>query len=209
MFTGIISTIGTLINLENSEILKARILCSYDYKAIEEGTSIAHDGICLTIFNKLKEKEGVSYEVEVSTETQSRTNIRAKKSAWTIGKKINLERSLRLGDELGGHIVTGHVDGVAKLVRSENVDRSTKFTFEIPENFVKFVAPKGSIALNGTSLTVNEVSGSLLTVNVIPHTKKVTTWNHSKIGELFNMEIDLMARYIARLCKPEDKNENL
>ena len=151
----------------------------------------------------------MSYEVEVSVETQSKTNIRDKMIGWAIGKKINLEKSLRIGDELGGHIVTGHIDGVAKIVDLENVDNSTKLTFDTPAHLTKYVAPKGSITLNGTSLTVNEVKGSLFTVNIIPHTKKVTTWKNCNLGDFFNLEVDLMARYIARLCKPKDNNENL
>ena len=114
-------------------------------------------------------------------------------------KKINLEKSLKIGDELGGHIVTGHIDGVAKLVNCEKVDKSDKLTFECPENLIKFIAKKGSIALNGTSLTVNDVNENLFTVNIIPHTKQVTTWAESSIGDIFNLEIDLLARYLDRL----------
>ena len=124
MFTGIISSVGTLTDLEDGEILKARIHCSYAYQTIAEGGSIAHDGICLTVINKMLEENGISYQVEVSTETVSKTNIRHRKGGWAVGKEINLERSLRVGDELGGHIVTGHIDGIAELVGLENVDKS-------------------------------------------------------------------------------------
>ena len=207
MFTGIISSIGTLTDLEDGEILKARIHCSYAYQTIAEGGSIAHDGICLTVINKILEENGISYQVEVSTETVSKTNIRHRKGGWAIGKEINLERSLRVGDELGGHIVTGHIDGIAELVGFENVDKSMKVTFNIPDTFANLIAPKGSVALNGTSLTVNEVNGSLFSVNIIPHTQKVTTWKNCMLGDFFNFEIDLMARYISRLIEAKDGNE--
>ncbi len=194
--------------IDHGEIFKAKIISIYDYQNIPEGGSIAHDGICLTVFNKNQEKKGTSYEVEVSNETISKTNIRDKNVGWVVGKKINLEKSLRLGDELGGHIVTGHIDGVVKLVGMEKVDKSNKLTFEAPDEIVNFIAPKGSIALNGTSLTVNEIDGSLFTVNIIPHTMKVTTWEYCKPNDIFNAEVDLMARYIARLFEPRDRNEN-
>ena len=209
MFTGIISNIGTLTDLIDGKILKARIMCSYDYQSVSEGGSIAHDGVCLTIMNKVQHEKAMSYEVEISNETLSKTNIGERIGGWVIGKEINLEKSLRLGDELGGHIVTGHIDGVAKLVNLENVDKSTQLTFDVPDHLTSFIAPKGSITLNGTSLTVNEINGSLFKVNLIPHTRKVTTWKHCKLGELFNVEIDLLARYLARLYKPMDKNENI
>ena len=177
----------------------ARISCNYNYSETSEGASICHDGVCLTIFNKRKEEKGFSYEVEVSSETISKSNIIKSKEPWKIGKKVNLEKSLKIGDELGGHIVTGHIDGVAKLINCEKVDKSDKLTFECPENLIKFIAKKGSIALNGTSLTVNDVNENLFTVNIIPHTKQVTTWAESSIGDIFNLEIDLLARYLDRL----------
>ena len=209
MFTGIISSVGTIIDLEDGKILKARILCPYDSQTIIEGGSIAHDGICLTVINKIPEEMGVSYEVEVSNETLSKTNIKDQESGWFVGREINLEKSLRLGEELGGHIVTGHIDGVTKLINSENVDKSTKLTFQAPENVRKFIAPKGSIALNGTSLTVNEVDDIRFTVNIIPHTRKVTNWKNCQLGQVFNLEIDVMARYIARLYEARNLNGNL
>jgi len=209
MFTGIISSVGTVIDLEDGKILKARILCPYDYQTIVEGGSIAHDGICLTIINKVREKMGTSYEVEISSETLSKTNIKNKESGWIVGREINLEKSLRLGDELGGHIVTGHIDGVAELISSENVDKSTKLTFHAPDNLKNLIAPKGSIALNGTSLTVNEIDDTVFTVNIIPHTHEVTNWKNCQLGHVFNLEIDVMARYIARLCEHRNINATL
>ena len=199
MFTGLITNIGTILSVDKSKIIKARITCNYDYNGISDGSSISHDGICLTVFNKIREKDGISYEVEVSNETVSKTNIINSNSPWKVGKTINLEKSLRIGDELGGHLVTGHIDGVAKLISIEKVDKSNIITFEAPKNLIKYIAVKGSIALNGTSLTVNEVNNYLFTVNIIPHTQKVTTWKDSRVGDLFNLEIDLLARYIDRL----------
>ena len=199
MFTGLITDIGRLESIKRSKIFNARISCNYNYDETSEGASICHDGVCLTIFNKRKEEKGFSYEVEVSNETISKSNIVQSNKPWEIGKKINLEKSLKIGDELGGHIVTGHVDGIAKLIKSQKIDESHKLTFECSETLIKFIAVKGSIALNGTSLTVNDVIGNLFTVNIIPHTKQVTTWKDSKIGDQFNLEIDLLARYINRL----------
>ena len=199
MFTGLITDIGTLVSVSKSKIFSARISSNYNYAETSEGASICHDGVCLTIFNRRKEEKGFSYEVEVSNETISKSNIIESKEPWKIGKKVNLEKSLKIGDELGGHIVTGHVDGVAKLIESKKIDESHKLTFECPEKLIKFIAVKGSIALNGTSLTVNDVSKNLFTVNIIPHTKQVTTWKDSKTGDLFNLEIDLLARYMERL----------
>ena len=199
MFTGLITDVGRLVSVNKSNIFNARIICNFNYDKTLEGASISHDGICLTIFNKKLETNGFSYEVEVSNETVSKTNILNSKKPWVIGKKINLEKSLKIGDELGGHIVTGHIDGVAKLVNCEKVDKSDKLIFECPDNLIKFIAKKGSIALNGTSLTVNEVNKNLFTVNIIPHTKQVTTWGESSIGDIFNVEIDLLVRYLDRL----------
>ena len=199
MFTGLITDIGRIVRVSRFKIFSVRISCNYNYAETSEGASICHDGVCLTIFNKRKEEEGFSYEVEVSNETISKSNIIESNKPWKIGKKVNLEKSLKIGDELGGHIVTGHVDGIAKLIKSEKIDESHKLTFECPEKLIKFIAVKGSIALNGTSLTVNDVSKNLFTVNIIPHTKQVTTWKDSKTGDLFNLEIDLLARYMDRL----------
>tara|TARA_X000000368_G_scaffold394368_1_gene360840 strand:- start:1015 stop:1629 length:615 start_codon:yes stop_codon:yes gene_type:complete len=199
MFTGLITDIGRLISVSRSKIFSARVICNYNYTDTSEGASICHDGVCLTIFNKIKEDKGFSYEVEVSNETISKSNIIESTKPWKIGKKVNLEKSLKIGDELGGHIVTGHVDGMAKLIKLEKIDESHKLTFECPEKLIKFIAVKGSVALNGTSLTINDVNENLFTVNIIPHTQEVTTWKDSKIGDQFNLEIDLLARYMDRL----------
>jgi len=133
--------------------------------------------------------------VDISAETVSKTNL----DGWAEGRRVNLERALKVGDELGGHIVSGHVDGLATIVAIRDEGDSTRFTLQAPEALARFVAPKGSVALNGTSLTVNEVEGSDFGINVIPHTKDATTWGDAVVGDLVNLEIDTLARYVARL----------
>lgn len=193
MFTGIITDVGNIAELEQRGDLRARINTAYDTSGIEMGASIASDGVCLTV---VAMGEGW-YDVEISAETVSKTNL----AAWQVGRRVNLERALKVGDELGGHIVSGHVDGVATIVKMTDEGDSTRFTFEAPEALAKFIAPKGSVALNGTSLTVNEVEGCTFGVNIIPHTKEVTTWGDAKEGDLVNLEIDTLARYVARLAE--------
>ncbi|MDP7151679.1 MAG: riboflavin synthase [Paracoccaceae bacterium] len=193
MFTGIITDIGTVIHTEQRGDLKARIRTAYDTAGIDIGASIAHDGICLTVIALGEDW----YDVEISAESIAITNIG--RNMWQPGVKLNLERALKVGDELGGHIVSGHVDGVAEIVGMQDEGDSTRFTFRAPENLAKFIAPKGSVALNGTSLTVNAVDGCDFGVNIIPHTKSVTTWGAAKVGDAVNLEIDTLARYVARL----------
>lgn len=193
MFTGIITDVGEIVALEQRGDLKARIKTAYDTKGIELGASIASDGVCLTVIALGDDW----YDVEISAETVSKTNL----GDWSEGRPVNLERALKVGDELGGHIVSGHVDGVAEIVAMKDEGDSTRFTFKAPESLAKFIAPKGSVALNGTSLTVNEVDGCDFGVNIIPHTKEVTTWGHAKIGDMINLEIDTLARYVARLAE--------
>jgi riboflavin synthase len=137
------------------------------------------------------------YDVQISAETVSKTNL----DAWTVGSRVNLERALRVGDELGGHIVSGHVDGVAEVVSVVEEGDSTRVQLRAPEALAKFIAPKGSVALNGTSLTVNEVDGAVFGINFIPHTKEVTTWGDVAVGDRVNLEIDTLARYVARLSE--------
>ena len=193
MFTGIITDIGEVRALEKRGDLRARIATGYDTGGIELGASIASDGVCLTVIDL-----GAGwYDVEISAETVSRTNL----GDWTVGKRVNLERALKVGDELGGHIVSGHVDGVAVIVDMKDEGDSTRFTFKAPESLAKFIAPKGSVALNGTSLTVNEVDGCRFGINVIAHTKGATTWGDARIGDRVNLEIDTLARYVARLAE--------
>lgn len=191
MFTGIITDMGEILELEQRGDLRARIGTAYDMATVDMGASIASDGVCLTVIAK---GEGW-YDVEVSAESVSKTNL----GDWAVGRKVNLERALKVGDELGGHIVSGHVDGVAHLVEMVEEGDSTRMVFEAPEALAKFIAPKGSVTLNGTSLTVNEVEGCRFGINVIPHTKEVTTWGRVAVGDVINLEIDTMARYVARL----------
>lgn len=191
MFTGIITDIGTVEQLEKRGDLRARIGTSYDTGGIDIGASIACDGVCLTAIAL-----GAGwFDVEISAETVSKTNI----GGWQTGRRLNLERALKVGDELGGHIVSGHVDGVAEIVAMSDEGDSTRITFLAPAALARYIAPKGSVALNGTSLTVNEVDDCRFGINVIPHTKSATTWGAAKVGDLVNLEIDTLARYVARL----------
>ena len=196
MFTGIITDIGKVIETERSGDLRARIATGYDVSGIDIGASIACDGVCLTVI-----ATGAApvpwFDVQISAETLSKTNIG--QEGWAPGMRLNLERALRLGDELGGHIVSGHVDGVAEVLSVTPEGASTRIRFRAPEPLARFVAPKGSVALNGTSLTVNEVEGAEFGVNLIPHTQAVTTWDRTAPGDLVNLEIDTLARYVARL----------
>ena len=195
MVTGIITDIGRVEAVEMRGDMRARIGCGYDMAGVDIGASIACDGICLTVIAK-----GESwFDVDISAETLSKTNIGA--AGWPVGKRLNLERALRVGDELGGHIVSGHVDGVAPIVAARREGDSLRLTFEAPAALARFIAPKGSVALNGTSLTVNEVEGRRFGINLIPHTQQVTTWGAAAEGDTANLEIDTMARYVARLAE--------
>lgn len=197
MFTGIVTDIGEVLHSEQRGDLRARIATVYDPAGIDLGASIASDGICLTVIAKGSEAGRNWYDVEISAETISKTNIGA--TGWPVGRKLNLERALKVGDELGGHIVSGHVDGVAEVIATRPEGDSLRVTFRAPRELAGFIAPKGSVALNGTSLTVNEVDGTDFGINFIPHTQANTTWGSVKVGDLINLEIDTMARYVARL----------
>ena len=191
MFTGIITDIGTVIEVTQRGDMRARIATGYDMAGVDMGASIACDGVCLTVVAK-----GAGwFDVQISAETVAMTNL----SGWKVGKRLNLERALKVGDELGGHIVSGHVDGVAQVVGLRAEGDSLRVRFRAPEALAKFIAPKGSVALNGTSLTVNEVEGAEFGVNLIPHTRAVTTWGEVALGDAVNLEVDTMARYVARL----------
>ena len=196
MFTGIVTDIGEVLELEQRGDLRARIGTAYDVAGIDLGASIACDGVCLTVV-ALGQAPRNWFDVEISAESVSKTNI----GGWSVGKRLNLERALKVGDELGGHIVSGHVDGVAEIVAIRDEGDSTRMTFRAPEALARFIAPKGSVALNGTSLTVNEVDGDRFGVMMIPHTLAVTTWGAAKAGNRVNLEVDLMARYVARLAE--------
>ena len=195
MFTGIITDVGTIRTLERRGDLRARIGTAYDPEGIDLGASIACDGCCLTVVDRGRDDQGAWFDVDISAESVSKTAI----SDWAEGRGVNLERALKVGDELGGHIVSGHVDGVAHITAMQDEGDSTRYTFEVPEALARFIASKGSVALDGTSLTVNEVGRTHFGVNLIPHTKTVTTWGAAKVGDKVNLEIDTLARYVARL----------
>ena len=200
MFTGIVQEVGTVSLIKNPNDMLARIEAPKSASGLGIGSSVACDGICLTMIDTSEFDRGW-FEVQVSNETAVKTCA----SNWTVGRKLNIERSLRVGDELGGHIVTGHIDGVCRIVGMEEIGGSIKSTMRIPDEFAELVAAKGSIALNGVSLTVNEVSGNEFSVNLIPHTRKVTTWGESKVGDLLNFEIDVLARYLKRMMEVQKK----
>lgn len=191
MFTGIITDIGVVSELVQEGDLRARIVTRYDTGKIDLGASIASDGVCLTVVALGPDW----YEVQVSAETVAKTNL----GQWQTGRRVNLERALKVGDELGGHIVSGHVDGLAHVVGLERDGDSTRLRLCAPGSLAGFIAPKGSVTLNGTSLTVNEVDGAEFGINLIPHTKQVTTWGDVALGDAINLEVDTMARYVARL----------
>ena len=195
MFTGIVTDLGEILELEQKGDLRARIKTNYDTAGITFGASIACDGICLTAVDFGDDW----FDVEISSETVSKTIIGA--GLWKVGHTINLERSLKVGDELGGHIVSGHVDGIVKVTSINDEGDSTRFVFEAPSELARYIAPKGSVALNGTSLTVNEVESNTFGVNLVPHTKKVTSWGKTQVNDPINLEIDTLARYVARLAE--------
>lgn len=196
MFTGIVTDVGQVRHIEKRGDTHVVIGTNYDVPAIEIGASIACSGACLTVVDKGSAKDRW-FAVTASAETLSKTNI----GNWKVGDPVNLERPMRVGDELGGHIVTGHVDGTAEVVSLKPEGESTRIVFQAPAELARFIAPKGSVALDGVSLTVNEVDGSRFGVNIIPHTQKVTTFGRLKPGMKVNLEVDLTARYVARLVK--------
>ena len=200
MFTGIVTDMGEILALEQAGDLRARIATGYDVAGIDIGASIACDGCCLTVIATGTEPRNW-FDVQISAESIAKTNIGSNRVGWAPGRRLNLERALKVGDELGGHIVSGHVDGVAEIVAMRDEGDSTRLTFRAPEALARFIAPKGSVALNGTSLTVNEVDGDRFGVNLIPHTQQVTTWGAAKVGDRVNLEIDTLARYVARLAE--------
>ncbi|MEM9249699.1 MAG: riboflavin synthase [Pseudomonadota bacterium] len=197
MFTGIVTDMGAVRAIEHRGDLRARIGTAYPATGIALGASIACDGVCLTVVDRGGDEAGSWFDVDVSAETVSKTNL----GTWRAGRSVNLERALRVGDELGGHIVSGHVDGLAEVVAMTDEGDSTRVTLRAPHGLARFIAPKGSVALNGTSLTVNDVDGAEFGINFIPHTKAVTTWGAVHVGDAVNLEIDTLARYVARLAE--------
>lgn len=194
MFTGIVTDIGTVDHVRQlNEGRVVRVLTTYDTDTIALGASIAHDGVCLTVTDK-----GPGwYEVEAWEEALRLTTA----GNWQAGSRLNLERALQVGDELGGHIVAGHVDATAHIVSLQQEGDATRYTLEAPREFARFIAPKGSVALNGTSLTVNGVDGTRFDVLLIRHSQEVTTWGSAREGDSVNLEVDTMARYAARLME--------
>jgi riboflavin synthase len=194
VFTGIVSDIGELIARDGGRFT---VRTRYEAASIAIGASIACDGCCLTVTDVRAHDSGSAFDVDVSNETLSKTTL----GAWQPGRRVNLERSLRAGDELGGHLVAGHVDGVARILDMVADGDSRRARFECPPHLARFIAPKGSVALDGASLTVNEVEGARFGVNLIPLTLTQTTWGRKKPGEEVNIEIDILARYTARLME--------
>lgn len=199
MFTGIVTDIGTVETVSPMKKgIKLRVATVYDPETIAMGASISHSGICLTVTGLPESGSNDRwFEVEAWEEALRLTTI----GTWTAGTHINLERSLKIGDELGGHIVSGHIDGKAEILSVTEEGDATRYRLRAPEHLAKFVAPKGSIALDGTSLTVNAVAGTDFDVLLIRHTLEVTTWGERKAGDFVNFEVDTMARYAARLAE--------
>jgi riboflavin synthase len=205
MFTGIVTDIGRVAAVSEGESLRRiRIECSYDPASIALGASIACGGPCLTAVAVGERPGGCWFEVDAAAETLERTTV----GSWRVGTRVNLERALKIGDELGGHIVTGHVDGVAEILSREAMTATddpwgptARFDIRVPHALARFIAEKGSVALDGTSLTVNSVAGNVFSLLIIPHTLAVTTWGERVPGDRLNLEVDLMARYAARLAE--------
>jgi len=195
MFTGIITDVGTVELVSRRGDTTFKIRTKYDPAGIPIGASIACSGACLTVIAKGGVAGEGWFTVEVSAETMSKTTL----ATWEPGARVTLEKSLRVGDEIGGHIVSGHVDGVGEIVSIKPEGDSLRFRIKAPKALARFIAPKGSIAVDGTSLTVNEVDGAVFGVNIIPHTAKETTWGAMREGQGVNIEIDMLARYLARL----------
>jgi riboflavin synthase len=196
MFTGIVTDIGEIVSVDPGGKEGDRrfvIATNHDMAPIAIGASIACSGCCLTVI----EKQAGRFAVEVSAESLDKTHL----GDWTVGGRLNLELSLKLGDELGGHLVYGHVDGVGRIVSMTPEGGSVRFVFEAPAEVARFVAAKGSIAIDGISLTVNEVDGNRFGVNVISHTQAVTTLGQTRVGQRVNLEVDMLARYVARLLE--------
>lgn len=196
MFTGIVTDIGKVRHLEKRGDMHVVISTNYDVEDVDVGASIACSGVCLTVVDKGGSSDRW-FAVTASGETLSRTTL----GQWKVGHSVNLERPVRVGDEFGGHIVTGHIDDMAEVVRVAPEGESTRMVFEVPVSLSRFIASKGSVALDGVSLTVNEVDGTRFGVNIIPHTLKATTFGRAKPGSKVNLEIDLLARYVSRLVK--------
>jgi riboflavin synthase len=197
MFTGIVSDVGEVERVDaGAKLNHLRIACSYPAGTIVPGASIACGGACLTVVACGESGNRSWFEVDAGAETLARTTARH----WKIGTRLSLERALKLGDELGGHIVTGHVDGVAEIAAIADFDGMRRIDIRAPHELARFIAEKGSVTLDGTSLTVNRVNGDSFSVLLVPHTLRVTTWGERRAGDEINLEVDLTARYAARLA---------
>jgi riboflavin synthase len=210
MFTGIVTGLGTVVEAKakGPKLVRLAIACPYEATSIDIGASIACSGVCLTVTALMAREDGVPgclFQVEAAAETLARTAV----GSWAKGSRVNLERSLKVGDELGGHLVTGHVDGLAEIIAIEQISpdpsepwgATARFQIRAPRDLAAFIAAKGSVCLDGTSLTVNTVKDDVFSVLLIPHTLQVTTWGARKAGDRLHIEIDLMARYAARLAE--------
>jgi len=199
MFTGIVTDIGEILAVRprGEGLHRLKIACSYERVSIVEGASIACSGVCMTVVGIGQENGGTWFAVDAAAETLRITTV----GRWRHGTRINLERALKVGDELGGHIVAGHADGLATLIARVEMTDMARLGFRVPAELARFVAPKGSVALDGVSLTVNEVVDDIFAVLIIPHTLAVTTLGALAVGDAVNLEVDLMARYAARLME--------
>jgi riboflavin synthase len=206
MFTGIVTDVGEVVSSDGAQgtLKRLRIRSSYDPETIALGASIACGGPCLTVVDVRSREGGCWFDVDAAAETLALTTV----GMWQPGTRVNLERSLKIGDELGGHIVTGHVDGLATIVSREAITAvdnpwgpTARFQIRAPGGLARFIAAKGSVCLDGTSLTVNTVADDLFSVLIIPHTLAVTTWGERQSGDKLNLEVDLLARYAARLAE--------
>lgn len=200
MFTGIVTDVGEIVSLTptaQGQLHRLRIACRYDRATIADGASIACNGVCLTVVASGVESGRTWFEVDTAAETLRLTTARH----WKVGTRLNLERALKIGDELGGHIVAGHVDGIANILSREDLTDMARFELRTSRELARFIAPKGSVTLDGVSLTINTVGEVTFTVLIIPHTLGVTTIGNLRAGEEVNIEVDLMARYAARLTE--------
>ena len=197
MFTGIITDLGSVKSIEKQGDTRFEFNTAYDMTTVDIGASIACNGACMTVV----EKGQGWFAITASEESLSKTTM----SDWTIETPVNFERACRVGDELGGHVVSGHVDGVCEVISIEREGDSHRIQFKVPENLKNFIASKGSVTLNGVSLTVNEVENDVFGINVIPHTMEVTTFGKTQVGDKINLEIDMLARYVARLLEKDEK----
>jgi riboflavin synthase len=200
MFTGIVTDVGEVLAVEErAQGLHHRLTigCRYDRASIADGASIACNGVCMTVVAAGEESERTWFAVDAAAETMKITTV----GRWTAGSRVNLERALRLGDELGGHIVAAHADGIAQVTARDDLPDMARFVLRVPSELARFIAAKGSVALDGVSLTINEVAGDTFSVLIIPHTLAVTTIGTWRMGSEVNLEVDLMARYAARLLE--------